>query len=67
MLSTVDGRYILKFIPREERDLLCNVLEQYLEHLTINPHSLLVRFTGVYEVRLQSRKVSDGLTAGVLG
>ena len=57
VISTHDRQFIVKMIPKEEREKLAQILPDYLEHIKTHPDTLLVRFVGLHEVRLKSRKV----------
>lgn len=45
---------MIKTQSKEESKLLRRIMPQYVEHLTANPNSLLVRFYGMHRVRMQS-------------
>lgn len=47
---THDKRFFLKTQSRREVKFLLNKLKAYVSHLDRNPHSLLVRFLGVYRI-----------------
>jgi hypothetical protein len=43
-----DGKYMIKTQTKEECVLLRDIMPQYVEHLSSNPNSLLVRFYGMH-------------------
>lgn len=49
---TQDRRYIIKTISAGEEKFLRNFVRQYYRHMKENPESLIVRFYGLYQVRL---------------
>jgi 1-phosphatidylinositol-4-phosphate 5-kinase len=54
-----DSRYMIKTVPRRERDVLEKILPRYVEYLRSEGgrDSLLTRFLGLYDVRLKSGRV----------
>ncbi len=52
MLQTTDRRYVIKTLPKEERDVLLKILPQYCDFLSENPTTLLVRFVGLHEIKI---------------
>lgn len=53
--STVDGKFLLKTIVKnDEFKKIRSILFEYYKHLQHNPHSLLTRFFGLYEIRVIS-------------
>lgn len=48
----------MKSMDAGERAVLLSILEQYVDYLRHAPHSLLVRFCGLYEVKIGSRTMS---------
>jgi len=46
-----DAQYILKTITRNESFLLMDILKDYYEFMILNPHSLLTRYLGLYNIR----------------
>jgi 1-phosphatidylinositol-4-phosphate 5-kinase len=49
-----DGRYMIKTQSKEESKFLRRIMPQYINHLTQNPDSLLVRFYGMHRVKMKS-------------
>ncbi|XP_033828109.1 phosphatidylinositol 4-phosphate 5-kinase-like protein 1 [Periophthalmus magnuspinnatus] len=47
---THDKRFFLKTQSRREVQFLLNKLKAYVQHLEKNPHSIMVRFMGVYKI-----------------
>eukprot|EP01017_Pseudomicrothorax_dubius_P023646 TRINITY_DN2521_c0_g1_i9.p1 TRINITY_DN2521_c0_g1~~TRINITY_DN2521_c0_g1_i9.p1 ORF type:complete len:332 (-),score=86.95 TRINITY_DN2521_c0_g1_i9:230-1225(-) len=47
-----DNRLILKSMKESERDLLLSILPEYIEHYERNPHSLIAKVLGVFELFL---------------
>ncbi len=43
-----DGKYMIKTQTQEECVLLRRIMLKYVQHLTIHPDSLLVRFYGMH-------------------
>ena len=48
-----DGQFILKTITRNESFLLMDILKDYYEFMILNPHSLLTRYLGLYNIRYE--------------
>eukprot|EP01038_Epipyxis_sp_PR26KG_P011644 gene11644-15594_t len=48
-----DGKYMIKTQTKQESKLLRKIMRQYVEHLSNNPNSLLVRFYGMHRVRMK--------------
>ena len=46
--TTHDKRYVLKTIPEPEAKSLRKMLPQYYQHMSAQPNTLLVRFTGLH-------------------
>jgi hypothetical protein len=47
-----DGKYMIKTATKEESKLLRNIMPAYIQHLHDFPNSLLVRFYGMYRVKM---------------
>eukprot|EP00730_Choanoeca_flexa_P006722 TRINITY_DN12211_c0_g5_i3.p1 TRINITY_DN12211_c0_g5~~TRINITY_DN12211_c0_g5_i3.p1 ORF type:complete len:929 (+),score=262.01 TRINITY_DN12211_c0_g5_i3:153-2939(+) len=60
VMRTMDGLYIVKLVPRNERDVLLQMLPSYLAHVSDHPHTLLNRLCGLFEVKLSSSRTSAG-------
>lgn len=62
-----DGCLIIKSIDKGEIEVLMRVLRAYLTHLESAPHSLLVRFLGLYDVKLDGKSMSVVIMKNVHG
>lgn len=49
-----DGKYMIKTQTKEECALLRQIMPQYVQHLSENPDSLLVRFYGMHRVKMKN-------------
>ena len=47
-----DGLYIVKTLEEGEATLLLNILPWYLQHMSENPNSLIVKFLGLHSITL---------------
>lgn len=47
---TKDRKYMIKTLPYREFSKLRSILEQYVDHLTGNPDSMIARFFGMYKI-----------------
>jgi hypothetical protein len=47
-----DGKYMIKTATKEESKLLRQIMPSYIQHLHDFPNSLLVRFFGMYRVKM---------------
>jgi hypothetical protein len=48
---SMDGKFMLKTIAKEEYNKLIDTLPEYHEHLLENPNSLLTRYYGLHKIR----------------
>eukprot|EP00045_Choanoeca_perplexa_P015713 m.201948 g.201948 ORF g.201948 m.201948 type:complete len:1043 (-) comp17058_c1_seq38:71-3199(-) len=53
VLRTMDQKYIVKMIPKQERDVLLQLLPSFVEHVQTHPQTLLNRFCGLFEIKLK--------------
>jgi hypothetical protein len=56
--SSISKRFMLKTIPRREKQTILEFLPQYLNHAERNPRSFIMRLVGFYVVTLSSRTVN---------
>lgn len=49
--QTHDNKYLLKTIPKKEFVFLRTILQNYYEHMSKQPNSLIVRICGVYRIK----------------
>jgi len=55
-----DGKYMLKTVPRRERDALVGMIEDYAQYMRRHRRSLLTRFLGLYDVTLTDETFMGG-------
>lgn len=58
-----DGKYMIKTHSKEESKVLRRILPAYMEHICRNPSSLLVRFFGMYQVKINFQQSTIGLSS----
>eukprot|EP00040_Diaphanoeca_grandis_P028586 m.165841 g.165841 ORF g.165841 m.165841 type:complete len:1002 (+) comp31400_c0_seq4:183-3188(+) len=61
-----DDHFIIKSIDQKESQVLLSILEKYLKHLQEFPNTLLVRFLGLYEAKIENRTISVIIMDNVL-
>ena len=65
-----DGAYLIKTVPRRERDVLLRMLPNYSDYMRKNGRSLMTKFLGVYDVEREGgsrrRKKKDAMTMVVM-
>ena len=49
--NTEDGKYMIKTIPKEEFDLLKNILPNYYRYIVEHQKTLLPRFFGLHQIK----------------
>eukprot|EP00039_Didymoeca_costata_P019366 m.337252 g.337252 ORF g.337252 m.337252 type:complete len:867 (+) comp18085_c0_seq1:1154-3754(+) len=52
VIPTADQRYIVKSMSPAERRVLLDMLDEYISHLQMHPLTLLVRFLGIFEIKV---------------
>eukprot|EP00299_Pterocystis_sp_00344_P019491 c9661_g1_i1.p1 GENE.c9661_g1_i1~~c9661_g1_i1.p1 ORF type:complete len:701 (-),score=185.64 c9661_g1_i1:101-2173(-) len=61
-----DGRYVIKTIAQREHDTFLNVLQHYVDYIRSNPHTLIIRFLGLFDMNLiNGRKLCFVIMANV--
>jgi len=50
---TFNKQYILKTLTKSETKFLLRILQSYMEHLRRYPHSILVKFLGLYRIKVR--------------
>ena len=56
--SSHDGKYMIKTQTKQESKFLREIMPQYVSHLADHPNSLLVRFYGMYRVKMSFMNAS---------
>eukprot|EP00301_Raphidiophrys_heterophryoidea_P007154 c12808_g1_i2.p1 GENE.c12808_g1_i2~~c12808_g1_i2.p1 ORF type:complete len:661 (+),score=173.20 c12808_g1_i2:274-2256(+) len=62
-----DKRYVIKTITNSEKKTFLHILQSYYDYIRSNPHTLIIRFFGMYEIMLPAgRTLTFTVMANVL-
>ncbi|EPR79954.1 Phosphatidylinositol-4-phosphate 5-kinase [Spraguea lophii 42_110] len=56
LFFTEDFNFVIKTIRKAEKNTLLNILDDYILYLENNPHSLLLKFFGLYKITMGAKK-----------